>query len=94
MLSSVAERIYWTSRYLQRVESSARLVNVYTNLLMDLPKDINISWFNLVTLNSGEAEYEDRYKIRDERNVVKFTLADDTNSGSMLVSLSMFRENL
>ena len=94
MLSSVAERIYWTSRYLQRVESSARLVNVYTNLLMDLPKDINISWFNLVTLNSGEAEYEDRYKIRDERNVVKFTLADDTNSSSMLVSLSMVRENL
>lgn len=94
MLSSVAERIYWTSRYLQRVESSARLVNVYTHLLMDLPKDINISWFNLVTLNSGEEEYEARYKIRDERNVVKFTLADDTNSGSMLVSLSMVRENL
>jgi uncharacterized alpha-E superfamily protein len=94
MLSSVAERIYWTSRYLQRVESSARLVNVYTNLLTDLPKDINISWFNLVTLNSGETEYEARYKVRDERNVVKFTLADDTNAGSMLVSLSMVRENL
>lgn len=94
MLSSVAERIYWTSRYLQRVESSARLVNVYTNLLMDLPKDINISWFNLVTLNSAEAEYDARYKVRDERNVVKFSLADDTNSGSMLVSLSMVRENL
>jgi uncharacterized alpha-E superfamily protein len=61
---------------------------------MDLPKDINISWFNLVTLNSGEIEYDARYKVRDERNVVKFTLADDTNSGSMLVSLSMVRENL
>jgi uncharacterized alpha-E superfamily protein len=94
MLSRVAERIYWTGRYLQRVESTARLVNVYTNLLMDLPKDIDISWYNLVTLNSAEAEYESRYKVRDERNVVKFTLADDTNSGSMLVSLSMLRENL
>jgi uncharacterized alpha-E superfamily protein len=94
MLSRVAERIYWTARYLQRVESSARLVNVYTNLLMDLPKDVNISWFNLVTLNSVEAEYEARYKVRDERNVVKFTLADNTNSSSMLVSLAMLRENL
>lgn len=94
MLSRVAERIYWAGRYLQRIESAARLVNVYTNLLMDLPKDINISWYNLVTLNSAEEQYDARYKVRDERNVVKFTLADNTNPGSMLVSLEMVRENL
>lgn len=94
MLSSVAERIYWTARYLQRVESTARLVNVYTNLLMDLPKDINISWYNLITLNSAEDKYEARYTVRDEKNVVKFTLVDDTNSNSMMNSLQMVRENL
>jgi uncharacterized alpha-E superfamily protein len=94
MLSRVAERVYWTARYLQRIESSARLVNVYTNLLMDLPKDNGISWYSLVTLNSAEEEYDSRYKIKDERNVVKFILADDTNPGSMSVSLSMVRENL
>lgn len=94
MLSRVAERIYWTARYLQRVESSARLVNVYTNLLMDLPNDIDISWYNLVSLNSAEDEYESRYKVRDERNVVKFSLADDTNPNSMLVCLALVRENL
>ena len=94
MLSRVAERIYWSARYLQRVESMARLVNVYTNLLMDLPKDIDISWYNLVTLNSAEAEFDQRYKIRDERNVVKFTLMDEINHGSMWASLSMVRENL
>lgn len=94
MLSRVAERIYWTARYLQRAESTARLVNVYTNLLMDLPRDIGISWFNLVTLNSVEAEYASRYKIRDERNVVKFTLADSTNANSMLQCLGAVRENL
>ncbi len=95
MLSRVAERIYWSARYLQRIESTARLVNVYTNLLMDLPKDIDISWYNLVTLNSAEEKYEERYKVRDERNVVKFTIADaDTNANSMLASLAMVRENL
>lgn len=95
MLSRVAERIYWTARYLQRVESTARLVNVYTNLLMDLPKDIDISWYNLVTLNSAEESYEERYKVRDERNVVKFTITDaETNNNSMLASLAMVRENL
>lgn len=94
MLSRVAERIYWTARYLQRVESSARLVNVYTNLLMDLPKDVDISWYSLIILNSEEEKYDERYKVQDERNVVKFTLADDTNMNSMLASLSMVRENL
>jgi len=93
MLSRVAERVYWAARYLQRVESSARIVNVYTNLLMDLPKEINISWFNLVSLNNGQEEYDSRYKIRDERNVVKFTLVDDTNPSSMLMSLQQVREN-
>ena len=94
MLSRVAERIYWTARYLQRVESSARLVNTYTNLLMDLPREVNLTWFNLVILNSGEEAYDARYKVRDERNVVKFTLVDDTNPSSMLVSLDQVRENL
>ena len=94
MLSRVAERIYWTARYLQRVESSARLVNTYTNLLMDLPREVNLTWFNLVTLNNGETEYDARYKVRDERNVVKFTLVDDTNPSAMLVSLAQVRENL
>ena len=94
LLSRVAERIYWAARYLQRVESAARIVDSYTNLLMDLPRDINISWFNLVELNNGQEAYEERYSVRDERNVVKFLLADDTNSSSMLICLSQVRENL
>lgn len=94
MLSRVAERIYWTARYLQRAESMARLVNVYTNLLMDLPRDINISWYNLITLNSSEEEYHARYKVRDERNVVKFNIADDSNPNSMAECIKCVRENL
>lgn len=94
MLSRVAERIYWTARYLQRAESMARLVNVYTNLLMDLPRDIDISWYNLITLNSSESEYDSRYKVRDERNVVKFNLADNINPNSMMECIKYVRENL
>ena len=37
MLSRVAERIYWMARYLERAENTARIVNVNTNLLLDLP---------------------------------------------------------
>ncbi|MCW8885069.1 MAG: alpha-E domain-containing protein [Motiliproteus sp.] len=94
MLSKVAERLYWTARYLERVENTARLVSVYDSLLFDLPREIDISWYNLVTLNSAEKLYQERYRVQDERNVVKFLLADDTNPSSMLSALWMLRENV
>ena len=94
MLSRVAERLYWSARYLERVENTARLVSVYDDLLFDLPKDIEVSWFNLIEILSNEDAFEQRYKVKDERNVVKFLLADDTNSSSILSSLKMVRENI
>ncbi|WP_024870540.1 alpha-E domain-containing protein [Tolumonas lignilytica] len=94
MLSRVAERLYWCARYLERVENTARLVSVYDDLLYDLPREIAISWYNLIEINSGVELFEQRYKVKDERNVLKFLLADDTNPGSLLSSLKMVRENL
>ncbi|ADZ89358.1 alpha-E domain-containing protein [Marinomonas mediterranea] len=94
MLSRVAERLYWSARYLERVENTARLVSVYDELLFDLPREVEISWYNLITINSGTEAFEQRYKNKDERNVVKFLLSDDTNSSSMLSSLKMVRENI
>jgi uncharacterized alpha-E superfamily protein len=94
MLSRVAERIYWAARYLERVENTARLVSVYDNLLFDLPRSVNIGWFNLVVINSGTELFHARYRVQDERNVVKFLLADDTNPSSMLSSLLCLRENI
>lgn len=94
MLSRVAERIYWGSRYLERVENTARLVSVYDNLLFDLPRDTNIGWYNLIVINSSTASFNERYKVQDERNVVKFLLADDSNTSSMLSSLKQVKENI
>lgn len=94
MLSRVAERLFWGARYLERVENTARLVSVYDDLLFDIPKEVKISWYNLVEINSGVDAFEQRYKVKDERNVVKFLLADDTNPSSMLSSLKMVRENI
>lgn len=94
MLSKVAERVYWTARYIERVENTARLIGVYANLLLDLPKDVKLGWYNLVLLNSLEATFDERYKVQDERNVVKFLLGDDTNPSSVISALRMLRENV
>ena len=94
MLSKVAERLYWTSRYLERVENTARLMMVYDQLLYDLPRDVDLGWYNLIELNSCEDLFLERYKVKSEHNVAKFLLADDTNPSSMLSALAMVRENV
>ena len=95
MLSRVAERLYWAARYLERAENTARLVSVYDNLLYDLPKGmIEISWFNLIDLNSATEGFDKRYKVKSERNVVKFLLTDEHNQGSLSASVKAVRENL
>lgn len=94
MLSKVAERIYWTARYLERVEYTTRLIGIYANLLMDLPKGVQLGWYNLVALNSLQSIFEERYKIQDERNVIKFLLGDENNPSSVVSSLRLLRENV
>jgi uncharacterized alpha-E superfamily protein len=94
MLSRVAERVYWFARYLERVESMARLINVYTSLLFDLPKDTGISWHNLVIASGSHHEYERRFSVKDEKRVVRFLLEDASNSASLASSLRMVRENI
>jgi uncharacterized alpha-E superfamily protein len=94
MLSRVAERTYWAARYLERIENTVRLIGVYDKLMFDLPKNVGIGWYNLITINSAEEAFNERYKIHDERNVVKFLLGDDTNPSSVTASLKFARENL
>ncbi len=49
MLSRVAESLYWMSRYLERAEHTARLVNVNLNLTLDrAPADAARHWGRLL----------------------------------------------
>ncbi|MBD1388693.1 alpha-E domain-containing protein [Neiella sp. HB171785] len=94
MLSRVAERIYWSSRYIERVECTVRMLSIYDNLLFDLPRNVVLSWYNLIKINSLEKDFAERYTVQDERNVVKFMLGDDTNPSSVISSLHWLRENI
>lgn len=94
MLSRVACNLYWFARYLERAESTARLINVHGNLLLDLPRKVDFGWETLVTILGVQEEFYARYKNAEERNVVKSLLADRDNPGSILSSLAAARENL
>lgn len=92
LLSRVAERVYWQARYLERAENTARLISVFSALLMDLPKGTKLGWQSLVQISGNEDGFGQRYKQAQERNVIRYLLAED-NGVSILNMLGYVREN-
>ena len=59
MLSRVADRLYWMARYLERAEDTARLVQAYTHLVMDIPAGTELGWDILVRILDADPVFED-----------------------------------
>ncbi|MBR0564706.1 alpha-E domain-containing protein [Azoarcus sp. L1K30] len=94
MLSRVAERLYWMARYIERAENIARMTEAFHLLALDMPRTETLSWRGLVAVSGLDAIFEEHYQREDERNCVKFLLADTYNPGSILSSLRAARENV
>lgn len=93
MLSRVAENIYWMARYIERAENTARIIMVNTNLLLDLPKGEHLGWKPIIEILDGGDDFHKDYGDFNERNVLKFLIADHDSPNSILHSLCMAREN-
>ncbi|MDG6777299.1 alpha-E domain-containing protein [Thiomicrorhabdus sp. zzn3] len=94
MLSRVAERVYWLARYIERVENTARLAKVHSQLMLDLPKSVKLSWYSLVQITSNEAYFAANYDSRSEKNCMTMLLSDPNNPSSLMSSLRWARENI
>jgi uncharacterized alpha-E superfamily protein len=93
MLSRVAENLYWLSRYIERAENTARLVNVNAFLLLDLPPGTAPGWEPLIAITGSQPRYQELYGSGcDERSAVRFLLGDPRNPSSILRCLEAARE--
>jgi len=94
MLSRVAHRLYWIGRYIERAESSARLVRVYSDLFLDLPQGTGMGWSAVLEINGVDEAYSLAGGHPDDaKAIVRFLLVDEANSSSLLSSLAHAREN-
>ncbi|AWL13177.1 hypothetical protein HMF8227_02726 [Saliniradius amylolyticus] len=93
MLSRVANNLFWMARYLERAENTARVVNVNSHLLLDLPKTVKLGWEPIIDILSAPDHFYQFYDQADERSVVKYMVTDNRNPGSIMQSLTMAREN-
>ncbi|HCB16772.1 MAG TPA: hypothetical protein DEP76_07010, partial [Alteromonas sp.] len=88
MLSRVANHIYWMERYLERAENTARLIQVNTHLLLDLPRNVTLGWEPIIDMLSFRDVFYDLYKEADEKSVIKFMVTDTANPGSIINCLA------
>ena len=94
MLSRVAERLYWMARYLERVEDTARLIDAYTHVVLDLPQDAEPNWSVLLETIEANSEFHGRFKQAKESSVMRFLISDTETSKSLRHSMRLARENV
>lgn len=93
MLSRVASNLFWMARYLERAENTARLINVNSHLLMDLPTTVKLGWEPIIDILSAREDFYEHYEQADEHSVVKYMATDKHNPSSIINSLTQAREN-
>ncbi|WP_336244821.1 alpha-E domain-containing protein [Shewanella sp. SG41-4] len=93
MLSRVASTLYWQARYLERAENTARIINVNSHLLLDLPKSVVLGWEPIVDILSNRELFYSLHDDATEHAVISFMVTDKANPSSIISSLSAAREN-
>jgi uncharacterized alpha-E superfamily protein len=94
ILSSTAQRAYWLGRYLERADSTARLVRVNSRLLYDLPKRLPLAWQGLVNITGSRSLFDKLFDEPSEKNVSRYLINDARNPGCLIQSLGYARENV
>lgn len=97
MLSRVANSLYWMSRYIERAESIARLVDVNLQLLLDFRNldDATLSahWMPIVQSSGDEELFKSLYPKVTGQTVTDFMVFNANNTNSILSSIVQAREN-
>lgn len=97
MLSRVAHSLYWMSRYIERAENFARLLDVNLQLLLDFQgftdTTIKEHWGSILLSSGDEEQFAKHYATADSRNVTEFFAFDLRNPNSIRSSVNAAREN-
>lgn len=93
MLSRVAENLYWMTRYVERAEDTARLINAVTLMSLDMPGGVRFSWDTLLKVAGIHRLFFKHCEQADEATVIQFLTRDERNPNSILACITRAREN-
>ncbi|WP_457420510.1 alpha-E domain-containing protein [Roseateles sp. P5_E7] len=95
MLSRTADHLFWLSRYIERAENTARMLDIayQTSLQPQSGEESEQSWRSLVSISELNSLYNTKYSRIDSRSVMDFMVADENNQSSIFNCLRAAREN-
>ena len=95
MLSRTADHLYWMSRYTERAENTARMldVNYQTGLLGQSEAAAELGWRGLLSISELLHNYTQTHGPVKAREVMDFMVKDERNPSSILSCLGAAREN-
>jgi Uncharacterized protein conserved in bacteria len=97
MLSRVANSLYWMSRYLERAENVARILDVNLQLALDFhsldPVELQNYWLPIVNCSGDEDVFRARHPQVTAAAVTEFMVFDPQNPNSIVASIQLAREN-
>ena len=96
MLSRTADHLFWMSRYTERAENTARIldVNYQTSLLPQSATSAQAGWEGLLSISELNAPFAAKYGDSvAPRDVMDFMVRDEKNSSSIVSCLKNAREN-
>ena len=97
MLSRVAASLYWMSRYLERAENIARLLDVNLQLTLDFEsiddETLKEHWLPVLRSAGSEDEFFERYEAADSLTVPEFLTFTAGEGRSIRACVAAAREN-
>jgi len=95
MLSRTADHLYWMSRYIERAESLARLVDAHyrMSLLPHSAETLAHSLSSTMTALHMEKAYKEKHDTVEPKTVFAFVSLDREYGGSIFSCLKSAREN-
>ena len=95
MLSRTADHLFWMSRYTERAENTARMldVNYQTSLLPQSAAVAELGWQGLLSISELLPAYTARHGDVTPRAVMEFMVKDENNPASIVSCLRAAREN-
>ncbi len=95
MLSRTADHLYWMSRYTERAENTARMLDVnYNTALLPQSQEAAVQgWQGLLSISELLPAYQAKYGQIVAKDVMEFMLSDESNPSSIISCLRSAREN-
>lgn len=96
MLSRTADHLFWMSRYTERAENTARMldVNYQTSLLPQSAALAQAGWWGMLSISELKTAYQARFgDALNSRLVMDFMVRDEGNPSSIISCLRAAREN-